>query len=95
MIRREDCACGATIIGSTDDWDLNARAVRRHNDSARHATDPTVAALRARAHRAERALLRAQVQLVRLSRSATMEESGSGQRLSAPGSRNLPGAARH
>ena len=69
MIRREDCAvCGATIIGSTDDWDLNARAVRSHNASARHATDPTVAALRARARRAERRALRSEVAVVRLRR---------------------------
>lgn len=69
MIRREDCAiCGAVIVGSSDDWEFNARVVRRHNDSPRHATDPTVAAMRARTRRAERRALRAEVEAARLRR---------------------------
>lgn len=68
-VRREDCAvCGAVIVGSTDDWELNARAVRRHNQSKRHAMDPTAAALLARARRAERRVQTLEVEAVRLRR---------------------------
>jgi hypothetical protein len=60
--------CLGTIVGSTDDWDLNARAVRSHNDSVRHRTDPAVAAIRARMRRAERRVLSLEVKLVRAGR---------------------------
>lgn len=61
--------CQGTIVGSTDDWDLNARAVRSHNDSVRHKTDPAAAAIRARMRRAERRVLSLEVKLVRARKS--------------------------
>lgn len=77
-MRRVTCrVCGASIsapVGadpatySSEDWALVAGAVRRHNDSARHATDPTVAALRARLKRQERLTVKAELDAVRLRR---------------------------
>ena len=69
MLRREPCICGGVISAPANDWEAIAHAVRRHNASARHATPDDVAKARAAQRRAERALLRTQVELVRLRRA--------------------------
>lgn len=69
-IRREPCmVCGAVIAAPDGDWEAIAAAVRRHNASARHETDPRVASERAARRRAERRVLRLEVELVRARRA--------------------------
>jgi len=62
--------CGGVIVAPADDWAAIAVAVRRHNDSARHETDPRVATHRAARRKAERRVLALEVALARARRTA-------------------------